>query len=301
MRFAFTAAIFASLSLLAETPDDRLKKILIADNTAITEIAGWIEKNKSTLRTSASERDRLAFRIQDRLTKIRARYEGFLKDHPKHVKARVAFGSFLTHIHDQQAAINQWKTALESDPGNAAALNNIGTHLGMVALQSGLQTRIPEALDALKQAIQIAPHEALYRHNYATTLCNFKLTASRHLKLNPHAVTKLALNHLKTGMELDAKNFEIAADRAETFLDLTPLPREAALNAWRQARKRAKTAVQRDWVNLQESIVHLETGDFDSAEKTLALISEGNHVALVSRLRKAMVAKRKRAVKPKAP
>lgn len=303
MRFWLTVLIsFTTWQwCLAEPVDDQLKKILIADNTAITEIAGLIEKNKAALRNSASERDRLAFRIRERLDQVRQQYEQFLKAHPKHVKARVAYGSFLTHIDDQKAALGQWKLALETDPANAAALNNIATHLGNVALQGGIHSRIPEALDALKKAIALSPQEALYRHNYATTLCNFKLAACRHLKLKPRQVTEMALLQLKTGMELDSKNFEIAADRAETFLDLKPLPRQATLAAWREARKRAKSAGQRDWVNLHESIVHLETGDLDSAEKTLALISKGNHVTLTARLRKALALKRKQATTPTAP
>ena len=276
-----------------DTPEDRLKKILNADNTAITEIAGWIENNKKTLRASASEREFFTIRIRQRLNGIRRQYQDFLKDHPKHTKARIAYGSFLTHIDDRKEALDQWEKALTTDPGNAAALNNIATHIGTVAIQSNLRKRIPEAFRSLERAIVLAPNVALYRHNYATTLSVFQLEAVLHFKINAKQVTQRALDHLKIGMKLAPKDFEIAADRAETFLDLKPLPREPALQAWEAARKRAKDQRQHDWVNLQVAIVNLETGHLEAAEKSLNLVSQKSYVNLVDRLRSALAQKRK--------
>lgn len=296
MRCILPLMIFIGLVFTApakDTPEDRLKKILNADNTAITEIAGWIENNKKTLRASASERDFFAIRIQQRLNGIRRQYQGFLKDHPKHTQARIAYGSFLTHIDDRKEALDQWKKALATDPGNAAVLNNIATHIGTVAIQSNLRKQIPEAFRSLEQAIVLAPNVALYRHNYATTLSLFQLEAVLHLKINAKQVTRRALDHLQIGMKLAPDDFEIAADRAETFLDLKPLPCQPALQAWEAARKRAKDQRQHDWVNLQTAIVNLETGHLDAAEKSLNLVSQKSYVNLVHRLRGALAQKRK--------
>ena len=275
-----------------ESPDDRLKKILIADNTALTEIAGWIEKNKQALRASASEREFFSVRIRQRLNQIRQQYQNFLKDHPDHTQARIAYGSFLTHIDNRKEALSQWKKALATDPGNAAALNNIATHIGTVALQSNLRARIPEAFQSLEKAIELAPNEALYRHNLATTLSAFRLEAVRHYKISEREVTQRALKEFAVGMKLAPDNFEIAADRAETFLDLKPLPRQRALRAWEESRKRAKGQTQLDWVHLQVAIVHLETGYLDAAEKSLNLVSKKSHVNLIRKLRAALARKR---------
>ena len=276
-----------------ESPDVQLKNILNADNAAITEIAGWIEKHKMALRSSTSEREHLTSRIRKRLQDIRQMYMSFLKDHPNHTKARVAYGSFLTHIDDRQGALGQWKKALADAPSNAAALNNIATHIGTIAIQNNIRTRIPEAFQSLEKAIALAPKEALYRHNFATTLSLFRLDAMRHYKISAREVTKRALTELERAMELATDDFEIAADRAETFLDIKPLPRQRALQAWKEARKRAKDRNQGDWVNLQVAIVHLKTNHLDAAEKNLNLVSKGSFQKLVRDLQTGLERKRK--------
>ena len=243
-------------------------------------------------RVSSSEREFLTFRIRKRLDDIRQMYMSFLKDHPKHVKARVAYGSFLKHIDDRQGALGQWKKALADDPSNAAALNNIATHIGTIAIQNNIRTLIPEAFQSLEKAIALAPNEALYRHNFATTLSLFRLDAMRHYKISSGEVTQRALTELGKGMKLAPDNFEIAADRAETFLDIKPLPRQRALQAWERARTIANQQIQRDWVNLQIAIVHLETGELDAAETNLDLVSKDAFQKLVRDLRTALSSKR---------
>lgn len=277
----------------AESPDVQLKNILMADNAAITEIASWIEKNKMALRISTSEREHLNSRIRKRLQDIRQMYMSFLKDHPNHTKARVAYGSFLTHIDDRQGALGQWNKALADAPSNAAALNNIATHIGTIAIKNNIRTRIPEAFQSLEKAIALAPNEALYRHNLATTLSLFRLDAMRHYKISVAEVTKRALAELEKAMELAPDDFEIAADRAETYLDLKPLPRQPALQAWEEARKRAGHRNQVDWINLQTAIVHLETNHLDAAEKNLSDVSKGSFQKLVHDLKTALLRKRK--------
>ena len=143
MRYGlFWIIVFPFCTWANESPDERLNKILTADNTAITEIAGKIEKIRKAASPSVSEREQLTFRIRNRLDGIRQMYISFLEDHPNHAKARVAYGSFLTHIDDRRGALGQWQKALADDPSNAAALNNIATHIGTIAIQNKIHTRI---------------------------------------------------------------------------------------------------------------------------------------------------------------
>ena len=114
----------------------------------------------------------------------------------------------------------------------------------------------------------------------------------RHYKISAGEVTQRALTELGKGMELAPNNFEIAADRAETFLDIKPLPRQHVLQAWERARTIANQQIQRDWVNLQIAIVHLETGDLDAAETNLNLVSKDAFQKLVRDLRTALSSKR---------
>ena len=203
--------------------------ILQADNTAITQITSWIHNNLDRIQENETERDALALRIRDRLAPIRQQYIDFLKRHPQHARARVAYGSFLTHIDYRQGAINQWKQALKTDPKNAAALNNLAIHLGTIALQTRQTRGIQEAFRALDKAIQLNPKEPLYRHNFATLLCSFRQPAARYYKIKPQQITQKAIGEYDAAIKLSPKKFEYAADRAEAFLDLTPFPHAEAI------------------------------------------------------------------------
>ena len=61
-----------------------------------------IHNNLDRIQENETERDALALRIRDRLAPIRQQYLDFLKRHPQHARARVAYGSFLTHIDHRQ-------------------------------------------------------------------------------------------------------------------------------------------------------------------------------------------------------
>ena len=285
----------------AEPAEVQLKKILTADNRALQDILGWIDKEKETLRTSPAARDRLALQIRARLGEVRKQYESFLKSHPKHARGRVAYGSFLTNLDDREAARTQWKLALENDPGNAAALNNIATHIGTIALRNQITDQLPSAFGSQQKAMQLAPKQALYRHNFATLLNTFPKEARTHFKLTERQLTQRALRELKTAMILDPGNFEIAADYSETFLDLKPFPHARAIAAWKNAVTLAKLPEEKDWAHLQMTVVHLKSSHWKEAELTVQQIRPGAHAPLVKQLKIAIAAHRKRATKPKAP
>ena len=241
---------------VAADAEKEFAQILQADNTAITQITSWIHNNLDRIQENETERDALALRIRDRLSPIRQQYTDFLKRYPDHARARVAYGSFLTHIDHRQGAIDQWKQALKTDPKNAAALNNLAIHLGTVALQSRQTRGIQEAFRALDKAIQLNPKEPLYRHNYATLLCSFRKPAARHYKIKPQQITQKAIGEYDAAIKLSPKQFEYAADRAEAFLDLTPFPHAEAIHAWQAAFAIAGTPDERDWAHLQTAIAH---------------------------------------------
>ena len=285
----------------AEPAEAQLKKILTADNRALQDILGWIDEEKETLRSSPAARDRLALQIRARLGEVRKQYESFLKSHPKHARGRVAYGSFLTNLDDREAARTQWKLALENDPGNAAALNNIATHIGTIALRNQITDQLPSAFGSQQKAMQLAPKQALYRHNFATLLNTFPKEARTHFKLTERQLTQRALRELKTAMILDPGNFEIAADYSETFLDLKPFPHARAIAAWKNAVTLAKLPEEKDWAHLQMTVVHLKSSHWKEAELTVQQIRPGAHAPLVKQLKIAIAAHRKRATKPKAP
>ncbi len=272
-------------------PDKQLSKILKADNMAITQITGWIYQNLDRIRANETERDALALRIHDRLNIVRQQYLEFLKHHPKHTKARIAYASFLTHIDNRQGAIEQWKQALTEDPKNAAALNNLATHLGTIALQTHNTDGLEEAFKAMRKAVSLTPKEPLYHHNYATLLCSFPIAATKFYKIRSNRVIQKAIDEYDLALQLNPDNFEFAADRAEAFLDLKPFRYQEALKSWSTAMKIASNQSERDWAYLQTAIAHYKANQWNKVHVTLDKMGGEQHQSLSGQLRRAATAK----------
>jgi len=270
------------------TQESELQTIFTADNTAITEVAKWIEENTTLIRTDPIRRKLLAQRIRMRLDRVRKLYLAFLEKHPNNARARAAYGSFLTHLDDQQGALRELKASAKLAPFNAAVHNNIATHLGTLAVESGRHTRVGEVLEAYQKSIQLAPRSPLYRHNYAIALSLFQKKAATHLKLTPREVSEEALKQITEALQLDPNNFEIAADLAETHHDFKPLPREQTLAAWKHAATLATTEDERSWAELQMAIVNIETNHFDEAKRHLGNVDVEIYAKLKQRLLNAI-------------
>ena len=225
----------------------------------------------------------------------------FLKEHPENTKARIAYASFLTHLDNRQGAIKQWKQALSDEPNNAAALNNLATHLGSVALQSNTNEGLGDAFKAMEKAAAIAPKQPLYHHNYATLLCSFLPQASKHYKTSSNKVILKAIKEYDLAIRLDPDNFEFAADRAEAFQDFKPFRYEEALKAWKMAQQVASTHDERDWAHLQTAITHYKANLWRKAFDDLGKMSGEYHTPLLNQLRAAIGAKMKAEnIKPQA-
>ncbi len=268
--------------------ESELQSIFTADNTAITEVAKWIEENNTLIRTDPIWRDRLAQRIRMRLDRVRKLYLAFIEKHPNHARARAAYGSFLAHLDDQQGALRELKVSAKLAPFNAAVQNNIATHLGTLAVESGRHARVGELLEAYQKAIRLAPRAPLYRHNYAIALSLFQTEAAAHLKLTPREVTEEALKQITEALRLDPNNFEIAADLAETHHHFKPLPRKKTLAAWQHAATLATTDDERGWAELQMAIVNIETNHFEDAKQHLEKVNVEIYRKLKQRLLSAI-------------
>jgi tetratricopeptide (TPR) repeat protein len=285
------ASIHPATGIRPSTPrteESELQNIFIADNTAITEVVKWIEENPALIRSNSNRRERLAQRIRIRLDRVRKMYLAFLEKHPNNARARAAYGSFLTHLDDQQGALRQLKASAKLAPFNAAVHNNIATHLGTIAVESGRHTRVGEVLEAYQKSIQLAPRSPLYRHNYAIALSLFQKKAAAHLKLTPREVSEEALKQITEALQLDPNNFEIAADLAETHHDFKPLPHEQTLAAWKHAAKLATTEDERSWAELQMAIVNIEINHFDEAKRHLGNVDVKIYAKLKQRLLNAI-------------
>ena len=106
-------------------------KLLEDDDGAQTEVEKWIRDDEGFEKLGASvPKAALQRRIDQRFALVRKSYEDFLQRHPTHTRARLAYGSFLNDIREEEAAVVQWEKAKELDPNNPAAWNNLANHYG---------------------------------------------------------------------------------------------------------------------------------------------------------------------------
>ena len=156
----------------ADDPVEKELKKLMADDDAVqAEVDQWIHDNDEAAARGASvPKADLTRRIRARFEPIRKAYDDFLKRHPDHARARVAYGSFLGDLDDEAGAREQWEKALALNPKDPAVYNNLAnlyTHTGP----------LKKAFDYYAKAIELGPQQAVYYHNFGTTIQLFRREA----------------------------------------------------------------------------------------------------------------------------
>ena len=102
------------------------KKLLAEDDAAQEEVDQWIKDNEKFAAAGAGLPPAdLNRRIRERFDPVRKGYEDFIKQHPKHARARIAYGSFLGDINDEDGAQEQLEKALELDTNTPSVYNNL--------------------------------------------------------------------------------------------------------------------------------------------------------------------------------
>ncbi|HEY5912508.1 MAG TPA: tetratricopeptide repeat protein, partial [Verrucomicrobiae bacterium] len=163
-------------------PDDPVEKefraVMEMDDAAQEEIDRWITDNERFASKGAGvPRDQMRAKILRRLEPVTKAYEDFIKAHPSHSRARVAYASFLGDTQGEEAALAQLEKALAIDTNNPAIYNNLANiygHLGPVT----------NAFAFYMKAIQINPLEPVYYHNYGTTVFLFRKDAMEYFQLD---------------------------------------------------------------------------------------------------------------------
>src|SRR6266516_2910306 len=113
------------ISVTVRDPNDPVEKeyqkLLETDDTAQEEVDKWIRDETEFREKGAGLPDAtLRARIEQRLKAVRDTYEGFLRNHPDHARAHLAYGSFLMETHEDEEAVHQMEKARELDPKNPA-------------------------------------------------------------------------------------------------------------------------------------------------------------------------------------
>jgi tetratricopeptide (TPR) repeat protein len=254
------------------------QKLMAADNAAQAEVDKWITDNEEFKAKGAGVGDQeLNQRIMGRLEPIRKGYEDFIRRHPDHVKARIAYGSFLGDLHEEDAAQTQLEKALElnaRDPAVYNTLANIYGHTGPVK----------KAFEFYAKAIALNPREPVYYHNFGTTVYLFRMDAKEFYGITEQQVFDKALQLYSNAMKFDPANFPLASDVAQTYYGIRPERTEEALKAWTNALSIANDEIEREGVYLHFARLKLHAGRFAEAHAHLNAVTNEMYTTLKTRL-----------------
>jgi tetratricopeptide (TPR) repeat protein len=270
----------AKESASADPVEKEYLKLLEDDDAAQTEVDKWIQDAEAfAAKGSSFSKATLNGRIERRFADVRKAYDEFLRRHPKHARARLAYGSFLNDIQAEEEAVTQWEKAKDLDPKNPAAWNNLANHYGH-------RGPIEKAFAYYEKALEINPNETVYLQNLATTTYLFRKDAMEFYKITEPQVFDRALDLYRRALKLDPKNFPLATDLAQSYYGIKPLRTEDALSAWDYALKVANDDIEREGVYTHIARVELNSGRFAEARRHLNQVTNQMYLTLKTRLLK---------------
>jgi tetratricopeptide (TPR) repeat protein len=270
------------ISVKAPDPNDPVEKeyqkLLDADDAAEQEVDRWIRDNEAFASKGAGvSREDLNRKIRERFRPVKEAYEAFISKHSDHARVRIAYGSFLNDLGDEDGALTQYRKAIELNPKDPAPYNNaanIYTHSGPVT----------NAFSYFARAIELNASEPVYYHNLATTVYLFRPDAQEYYHLNEQQVFDKAFQLYSNSMRLDPNNFPLASDVAQTYYGVKPMRTEDALNAWTNAFKLAADDIEREGVHLHFARIKLGAGRFAEARCHLDAVNDDMYAELKKRL-----------------
>jgi len=261
------------------------EKLQALDDAAQAQVEqGTVQSKAGGTNQSEKTAADLTRRINERLEPVRSAYEEFLKKHPDHVKARLAYGSFLNDLGEEAAAQEQWERALALDSKNPDALNNLAGRYSEIG-------PVEKAFQYYSKAIELNPTSAVYQVNFGDTLYVRRKAAMDFYHLAEEQVYAKALSHYSNAARLDATNFAFASKAAETYYTLKPFPAEAALKAWTNALLRTHTEPEREDVYIHLARANMLAGHYAETRKILAGVTNEQSVKLKSNLLEAIKAR----------
>lgn len=265
-------------------PNDPVEKeyeqLLADDNAAQEEVDKWIRENDAyRAKGAGAPEGTLQLRIQQRFEPVKKGYEKFLEAHPNHTRARLAYGSFLNDIHDEDGAVQQWEKARELDPKNPAAWNNLANIYAH-------RSPIKKGFEYYQKAIDLNPSEPVYIENLAVCVYMFRKDAMEYYHLTEDQVFDKALALYRQAMKLDPTNFLLASDYAQSFYGTKPPRYKDGLEAWKSVLPLARDEIEREGVLIHLGRIETKLGDFSAAQKHLNAVTNEMYAHLKDRLSK---------------
>jgi tetratricopeptide (TPR) repeat protein len=272
----------AGVSVTVTDPDDPVEKeyqkLLELDDAAQEEVDKWIHDNTAFHDQGAGlAAATLRARVEQRLKPVREAYDDFLRRHPDHAHAHLAYGSFLHDLHEEEAGVEHWEKARELDPKNPAAWNNLANHYGH-------RSPVKKAFEYYAKAIELNPKEPIYYQNFATTVYLFRHDAMEYYGIEEQQVFTKALGLYRQALKLDPNNFVLASDLAQSYYGIKPLRADEAIAAWEYAQKIAGNDTEREGVYLHLARFNLNAGRFDEARRNVNRVTNEVYAELKKRL-----------------
>ena len=260
------------VALPVSNPNDPVEKefarLMEKDNEAQAEVDEWItEERRFDDKGAPLSEGVLRQRIKQRLDGVENDYADFMQRHPKHSRARIAYGSFLNDIGEENRAREQWEKAAAQDPNIPAVWNNLANYWG----HNG---DVKKAFGFYEKALSLSPNEPVYFQNLATTVYLFRKDAKEFYQIPEQEVFDKAMGLYRKALSLDPKNFPLATDLAQTYYGIQPLRAHDALVAWTNAFQIARDDIEREGVQIHFARVKINAGRPEEARQHLAMVNE---------------------------
>jgi tetratricopeptide (TPR) repeat protein len=274
-----------------DTEEREFQNLMDIDDTAREDIDRWMDEDQQADALTRASQPPLSTRIRQRMEMVRKLYGGFLREHPHHVKALTAYGSFLMDMGEEDSAAQQWVKARKLDPTDPAVWNNLGNYYS----HNGEPRQAFECYD---KAISLRGSESLYYHNLATAIYLHRKAAAAYYDLTEIQLRNRTMALYRKALALDATNFLLATDVAQTYYGFKPPKTEAraggadpdddfyneALEAWSTALRLAPSDEERQGVQVHLARVNIMAGRLKEARRHLDLITNSSLATVKGRL-----------------
>jgi len=254
------------------------QKLVSFDDDTMRQIETWTDQaNAATGDDAATAKVTLNLRIKQNEDNVQKAYEDFIQHHHDYAKARLAYGSFLNEIGDEEGAIAQWEKGRELDPRNPAAWDDCANFYGH-------RGPVTNAFVDYGKAIELDPSQAVYYQNLAVSVYLFRKDAEDFYHLTEEQVFDKALALYREAIKRAPDDFILASDYAMSFYGTRPPRWEEGLVAWNQALKIAHDDVEREGVYIHLARLSLKLNRFTQAHAWLDKVTNSGYDVLKNRI-----------------
>ena len=271
------------VSMPVVDPNDPTEKAYVQlvedDDQAQADIAKWADDARAAVAAGNTNAPiGLSGRIRIRLDGVKKEYDDFLRSHPNHVRAHLAYGSFLHETGDFDGARANFEKATELDPADPAGWNNLGNLYE--------HDDIKKSMKCFAKAIELDPAQSVYYENLAVCVFMFRTDARELYGISETEVFDKALGLYRQAMKLDPENFVLASDYAECFYGITPQRYKDGIEAWKHCLQIAPSEREKQGVYLHLARLSLKLENFVEAERNLGLVTNASYLVLKGRIQR---------------